>query len=165
MFLDYAQALTRLPQLRERLVQGDGALDADETSELDHFSRSVPKLVSILPDVLPDRSNSRHTAAAAEMTTRLVRHLDQIRPVALVSAHFPFEYVSRVWTAADIDAGCSHRRKLRSGRPSSAKRHGCGTSTQPCTSGSSGRLRWHDHRPAYVCIYRNAHPAWARARI
>ncbi|EIW55247.1 uncharacterized protein TRAVEDRAFT_130647 [Trametes versicolor FP-101664 SS1] len=86
VFLDYAQALTRLPQLRERLVQGDGALDADETSELDHFSRSVPKLVSILPDVLPDRSNIRHTAAAAEMTTRLVRHLDQIRPVALAQA-------------------------------------------------------------------------------
>lgn len=53
----------------------------------------MPKLVSILPDVLPDRSNMRHTAAAAEMTTQLVRHLDQIRPVVLVSARFPFECV------------------------------------------------------------------------
>ncbi|KAI0676531.1 nuclear protein 96-domain-containing protein [Trametes maxima] len=86
VFLDYAHALTRLPQLRERLVQTNGTLDADETIELDHLSRSVPKLVSILPDVLPDRSDVRHTAAAAEMTTQLVRHLDQIRPLAIAQA-------------------------------------------------------------------------------
>ncbi|KAI0642596.1 nuclear protein 96-domain-containing protein [Trametes meyenii] len=86
MFLDYAHALTRLPQLRERLVQTDGTLDADETTELDHLSRSVPRLVSILPDILPDRSDVRHTAAVAEMTTQLVRHLDQIRPLAIAQA-------------------------------------------------------------------------------
>lgn len=57
-----------------------------------------------------------------------------------------------MWTAADVDAGWSHRRKLRSGRPSSARRRGCGTSTRPCTSGSCGRLRWHDHRATYVYI-------------
>ncbi|KAI0631003.1 nuclear protein 96-domain-containing protein [Trametes polyzona] len=86
VFLDYAQALTRLPQLRERLVQGDGTVDEDETAELDQLSRSVPKLVSVIPDVLPDRSNVRHTAAAAEMTNQLVRHLDQIRPLAIAQA-------------------------------------------------------------------------------
>ncbi|KAI0350876.1 hypothetical protein OH77DRAFT_1498850 [Trametes cingulata] len=85
-FLDYAHAVTRLPQLRERIVQSDGALDADETAELDQFSRSVSKLVSILPDILPDRSNVRHTAAIAEMTSQLVRHLDQIRPLAIAQA-------------------------------------------------------------------------------
>ncbi|KAI0822929.1 nuclear protein 96-domain-containing protein [Trametes gibbosa] len=86
VFLDYAQALARLPQLRERFVQGDGVLSAEESSELEQFSRSVPKLVSILPEVLPDRSNIRHTAAVAEMTTQLVRHLDQIRPLAIAQA-------------------------------------------------------------------------------
>ncbi|KAI0764576.1 nuclear protein 96-domain-containing protein [Trametes elegans] len=86
VFLDYAHALTRLPQLRERLVQGGGALDADETAELEQLSRSVPKLISMLPDVLPDRTNVRHTAAVAEMTNQLVRHLDQVRPLAIAQA-------------------------------------------------------------------------------
>ena len=82
--MDYAHALTRLPQLRELLVQGDGTLPADEAAELDQFSRSVPKLVSMLPEVLPDRSNVRHNAAVAEMTSKLVHHLDRTRPLAIV---------------------------------------------------------------------------------
>ncbi|KAH9848377.1 nuclear protein 96-domain-containing protein [Lenzites betulinus] len=86
VFLDYVQARTRLPQLRERFVQDDGVLDAEESSELDQFSRSVPKLISVLPEVLPDRTNTRHTAAVAEMTTQLVRDLDQIRPLAIAQA-------------------------------------------------------------------------------
>ncbi|KAI0332827.1 hypothetical protein GY45DRAFT_1245970 [Cubamyces sp. BRFM 1775] len=92
VFLDYAHALTRLPQLRDRLIETDGALDAGELSELEQLSRSVPKLVSILPDVLPDRTNIRHTAAAAEMTNQLVRHLDQIRPLAIAQAHIRTPY-------------------------------------------------------------------------
>ncbi|KAI8976665.1 nuclear protein 96-domain-containing protein [Trametes punicea] len=94
VFLDYAHALTRLPQLRERLVETDGALDAEEAAELDQLSRSVPKLVSNLPDVLPDRANVRHTAAAAEMTTQLVRQLDQIRPLAIAQAQIRTPYFS-----------------------------------------------------------------------
>ena len=76
--MDYTHAVTRLPQLRERLVETLGALTADEAAELDQLARSVPKLISILPDVLPDRSNFRHNAALAEMTNRLVHHLDQL---------------------------------------------------------------------------------------
>ena len=93
VFLDYSHVLTRLPQLRDRLIETDGALDAGELSELEQLSRSVPKLVSIIPDVLPDRTNIRHTAAAAEMTNQLVRHLDQIRPLAIVSHHFPYSFI------------------------------------------------------------------------
>ncbi|RPD56020.1 hypothetical protein L227DRAFT_509201 [Lentinus tigrinus ALCF2SS1-6] len=86
VFLDYAHALTRLPQLRELLVQGDDTLPADEAAELDQFSRSVPKLISILPEVLPDRANVRHNAAVAEMTNKLVYHLDRARPLAIAQA-------------------------------------------------------------------------------
>lgn len=84
VFLDYAHALIRLPQLRERLVQGDGVLNAEEAAELDQLSRSVPKLISMLPDVLPDRANVRHSAALTEMTNQLVYHLDRTRPLAIV---------------------------------------------------------------------------------
>ena len=82
--MDYTHAITRLPQLRERLVQGDGVLSVDESAELDQLARSVPKLITILPDVLPDRSNFRHNAALAEMTNKLVHHLDRSRPLAVV---------------------------------------------------------------------------------
>lgn len=82
--MDYTHAVARLPQLRERLVQGDGVLSADESAELDQLARSVPKLISILPDVLPDRSNFRHNAALTEMTSKLVHHLDRCRPLAVV---------------------------------------------------------------------------------
>ncbi|KAI0716436.1 nuclear protein 96-domain-containing protein [Earliella scabrosa] len=86
VFLDYAHALIRLPQLRERLVQGDGVLNAEEAAELDQLSRSVPKLISMLPDVLPDRANVRHSAALTEMTNQLVYHLDRTRPLAIAQA-------------------------------------------------------------------------------
>ena len=82
--MDYTHAVTRLPQLRERLVETLGALTADEAAELDQLARSVPKLISILPDVLPDRANFRHNAALAEMTNKLVHHLDRTRPLAVV---------------------------------------------------------------------------------
>ncbi|RDX47214.1 hypothetical protein OH76DRAFT_1354468 [Lentinus brumalis] len=94
VFLDYAHALTRLPLLREELVQGDGSLPADEAAELDQLSRSVPKLVSILPDVLPARSDVRHNAAIAEMTNKLVYHLDRTRPLAIAQAQIRTAFFS-----------------------------------------------------------------------
>ncbi|KAI0739083.1 nuclear protein 96-domain-containing protein [Daedaleopsis nitida] len=86
VFLDYTHAVTRLPQLREHLTQGDGTLDPEEAVELDQLSRSIPKLISVLPDVLPDRSNVRHSAALTEMTNKLVYHLDRTRPLAIPQA-------------------------------------------------------------------------------
>ncbi|EJF57390.1 hypothetical protein DICSQDRAFT_157411 [Dichomitus squalens LYAD-421 SS1] len=83
-FMDYTHAVTRLPQLRERLVKGH--LSADEAAELDQLARSVPKLISILPEVLPDRSNIRHNAALTEMTSKLVHHLDRTRPLAVAQS-------------------------------------------------------------------------------
>ena len=77
-------ALIRLPQLRDRLLHGHGALTADEAAELDQLARSVPRLVNLLPDVLPDRSDARHNAALTEMTNRLVHDLDRVKPLAIV---------------------------------------------------------------------------------
>ncbi|CDO77082.1 hypothetical protein BN946_scf184473.g26 [Trametes cinnabarina] len=102
VFLDYAHALTRLPQLRDRLVETDGTLSADEAAELEQFSRSVPKLISILPNVLPDRTNVCHRAAAAEMTFQLMRHLDQIRPLAIAQAQIRTPYFANATRVRNI---------------------------------------------------------------
>lgn len=83
-FLDYANALIRLPQIRDHLVQGNESQREEEAVELDQLSRIVPKLISMLPDVLPDRANVRHNAALTEMTNKLVYHLDKTRPLAIV---------------------------------------------------------------------------------
>ena len=108
--MDYTQAVTRLPQLRERLVQGDGALSVDESAELDQLARSVPKLISTLPDVLPDRSNFRHNAALTEMTNKLVHHLDRSRPLAVVRPLPSFlccrgEVSDVLWNVIHLGAG------------------------------------------------------------
>ena len=84
LFLEYADALTRLPRFRDRLLQTNGALTADESADLDQLARSVPKLVSLLPDALPDRSSVHHNAALTEMTNELVYHLDRAKPLAIV---------------------------------------------------------------------------------
>ncbi|THH00872.1 hypothetical protein EW026_g1746 [Hermanssonia centrifuga] len=84
-FLDYAHAMTRLPELRERLVGVNAVPDVTDTTELEELSRSVPKLIGILPDVLHDHSDIRHTAALAEMISGLTLRLDQLRPPAVGS--------------------------------------------------------------------------------
>ncbi|KAH9941590.1 nuclear protein 96-domain-containing protein [Epithele typhae] len=86
VFFDYVAVLTRLPQLRDRILQGDGMLTEDETADLEHYARAVPKMLNILPDVLPDRSNVRHNAAVTEMTNKLVYHLDRTKPLAIAQS-------------------------------------------------------------------------------
>ncbi|TFY68005.1 hypothetical protein EVJ58_g1277 [Rhodofomes roseus] len=84
VFLDYVQAMTRLEELRDYLEELNTAVpDAAEAAELDHLARFVPKLISILPDVLHDQSDVRHKAAVAEMTTQLTTRLDRVRPLAI----------------------------------------------------------------------------------
>ena len=81
------EALTRLPQLRDRLIMDNDGLSADESADLDQLGRTVPRLLSLLPDVLPDRTNVRHNSALTEMTNKLVYHLDRAKPLAIVRLH------------------------------------------------------------------------------
>ncbi|OBZ67690.1 Nuclear pore complex protein Nup98-Nup96, partial [Grifola frondosa] len=83
-FLDYAHAMIRLPQLYEDLSDHDAVPDASEYTELEQFTRSVPKLIGILPDLLPNTSDVRHITALTEMTAGLAAHLDRVKPLALV---------------------------------------------------------------------------------
>ncbi|KAH8101186.1 nuclear protein 96-domain-containing protein [Cristinia sonorae] len=82
IFLDYAHAMTRLPELRE-LHRSDAVQDASHAVEIEEFSRSIPKLLAILPDVLPDRTDVRHKVAASEMLSGLTSRLDQLRPSSI----------------------------------------------------------------------------------
>lgn len=77
--------MTRLEALRDYLEEMNTAVpDAAEAAELDNLARSVPRLISILPDVLHDQSDVRHQAAVAEMTAHLTTRLDRVKPLAIV---------------------------------------------------------------------------------
>jgi len=84
-FLDYAHAMTRLPELKEHLEE-DAIPDASEGLELEEFTRSIPKLIGILPDVLRERTDPRHNVALAEMLAGLTAGLDDVKPLALPSS-------------------------------------------------------------------------------
>jgi hypothetical protein len=79
--------MTRLPELKEHLDE-DAVPDAAEVAELEDFARSVPKLIGILPDVLRERSDPRHSVALAEMVAGLTACLDKLKPLALVRLFF-----------------------------------------------------------------------------
>ena len=82
--MDYTNATVRLPDLKERLDE-DAVPDAAEAQELEELTRSVPKLVGILPDVLRDRGDARHNVALSGMVSDLTAALDQVNSQALVS--------------------------------------------------------------------------------
>jgi len=74
----------RLPDLKENLNE-DAVPDASEARELEEMTRSVPKLIGILPDVLRDRGDARHNVALAGMVSDLAAALDQVNSQVLVS--------------------------------------------------------------------------------
>lgn len=82
--MDYAHAMTRLPELHVSLSEA-AVPDAVEVQELETLTRSIPKLIGILPDVLSSSSDPRHKVALAEMISGLTAVLDQVKPLALVS--------------------------------------------------------------------------------
>ena len=85
--MDYAHAMTRLPELHASLTDND-FLEASEEQELEGLARSIPKLIDILPDLLLSQSDPRHKVALSEMISGLTANLDQTKPLALVS-HCP----------------------------------------------------------------------------
>lgn len=74
--------MTRLPELRE-FHRADAVQDASHAAELEEFSRNIPKLLAILSDVLPDRTDVRHKVAISEMIAGLTLRLDQLRPLSV----------------------------------------------------------------------------------
>ncbi|KII87791.1 hypothetical protein PLICRDRAFT_699296 [Plicaturopsis crispa FD-325 SS-3] len=82
-FLDYVHIMNRLPELHAQLSEHDAVPDASQALELEELTRSIPKLIGILPDVLRDRADPRHNAALAEMIAGLMLRLDKVKPLAL----------------------------------------------------------------------------------
>lgn len=80
--------MTRLPELQVHLDDTNAVLDATQTFELDDLTRSIPRLIDILPDVLRNRDDPRHNAALAEMIAGLMFLLDKFKPLALVCLNF-----------------------------------------------------------------------------
>lgn len=97
VFLDYVHAMTRMPELREYLDDVDAVPDPVYAAEVEELTRSVPKMITLLPDILRDRSDIRHNAALAEMISGLTLRLDQLRPLAV-----------RVSRASDVEPCCLH---------------------------------------------------------
>ncbi|KAF9460038.1 nuclear protein 96-domain-containing protein [Collybia nuda] len=81
-FLDYVHIMTRLPELQAEQAHNTVA-DASQATEIDELTRSVSKLIGILPDVLRNTSDIRHRAALSEMVAGLVAQVDKVRPLAL----------------------------------------------------------------------------------
>lgn len=76
--------MNRLPELRERLDNiAMTATEAPDASEVDELTRSVPKLMDMLPAVYHERSDIRQKAALAEMISGLTAGIDQLRPLAV----------------------------------------------------------------------------------
>lgn len=88
-YLDYVHAITRLDELQTRVTEvPDAVLDATDASELEDLGRTVPRLISLLPDVLRERADPRHKAALTQMISGLVLRLDRVQPMAMARVHF-----------------------------------------------------------------------------
>ncbi|THH21138.1 hypothetical protein EW146_g347 [Bondarzewia mesenterica] len=82
-FLDYVNIRTRMPELRTHVLDPETVPDASQADELEELTKSIPKLIHILPNVLRDRSNPRHNVALSDMISELTRELDSVQPLAL----------------------------------------------------------------------------------
>lgn len=81
-----------MPILRSELHDAE-IPDAAQAEELEELSRSIPKLIGVLPDALRDRSDPRHNVALSEMISKLTFELDAVQPLALVSSMLPFLFL------------------------------------------------------------------------
>ena len=77
LFLDYADATERIPQLAAA-SQEEAILDATDAAELEQLKTLVPQLIRLLPDALRDRSEARQNAALSEMLSGLLLRFDSI---------------------------------------------------------------------------------------
>lgn len=105
-YLDYAHAVTRLPELHAS-ISDTAVPDAVEESELESLVRATPRLMGILPDVLYLQSDPRHRVALAEMMSGLTAVLDQVKPLALVRPRLPLVFVFLMI----VVRGCRHNHR------------------------------------------------------
>jgi nuclear pore complex protein Nup98-Nup96 len=80
--------MTRLPELiqdlRAAASQEDDGSQA-QVVELEELTRTIPKLIGLLPAMVRDQADVRQNVAVATMISGLTRQLDNALPLALVS--------------------------------------------------------------------------------
>jgi hypothetical protein len=74
--------MTRLPELIQDLRASQ---NTSHVAELDELTRTVPKLIGLLPALVRDQGDVRQNVAVANMISGLTRQLDYALPLALVS--------------------------------------------------------------------------------
>lgn len=80
--------MIRIPELLEDIEdqEGDDVSVGYKEAQLDDLARQIPKVISLLPDVLRDRSDARHNAAIDVMVAGLTERLNKVNPTLLVSS-------------------------------------------------------------------------------
>lgn len=76
--------MTRLPELIQDL-RASQEEDSSQVAELEELTRTIPKLIGLLPAMVRDQVDVRQNVAVATMISGLTRHLDNALPLALVS--------------------------------------------------------------------------------
>jgi hypothetical protein len=81
--------MTRLPELIQdsRTASRDDDDDGSQAqvAELEELTRTIPKLIGLLPAMVRDQADVRQNVAVATMISGLTRQLDNAVPLALVS--------------------------------------------------------------------------------
>ncbi len=75
--------MTRLPELIQDLRASQE--DSSQVAELEELTRTIPKLIGLLPAMVRDQVDVRQNVAVAAMISGLTRNLDNALPLALVS--------------------------------------------------------------------------------
>ena len=83
--------MTRVPELMQDLRV---SRDDSQVTELEELTRSIPKLIGILPALVRDQAGVGQTVAVATMISGLTRQLDNALPLALVSWMHFFTFTS-----------------------------------------------------------------------
>ena len=79
--------MTRLPELIQDLRASRE--ENSQVAELEELTRTIPKLIGLLPAMVRDQADVRQNVAVATMIAALTHHLDNALPLALVSwKHF-----------------------------------------------------------------------------
>jgi nuclear pore complex protein Nup98-Nup96 len=83
--------MTRLPELIQDLRESQ---DDSQIAELEELTRGIPKLIGLLPAMVRDPADARHSVAVATMITGLTLQLDRASPLFLVSWRYSFRRVT-----------------------------------------------------------------------
>lgn len=83
--------MTRLPKLLDDIAaendEAETLPDAARSQEIETLSKQIPRLISLLPDILHRNraTDPRHVAALEEMTKELLKLVERAQPLLLVS--------------------------------------------------------------------------------